>query len=70
MNADNKILQALDGLRVDIKGLKQGQEGLEAGQRALAAGQKALQDTVQKQGEQIAALQDDVTVMGVCSGYV
>jgi chromosome segregation ATPase len=44
MNADDKILQALDELRADIKGLKHGQEGLEAGQRALEAGQKALQD--------------------------
>ena len=44
MNADDKILQALDEIRADIKGLKQGQEGLEAGQRALETGQKALQD--------------------------
>jgi hypothetical protein len=29
----------------------------------LQSGQKALQDAVQKQGEQIAALQDDVTAM-------
>ena len=49
MSADEKILKILDELQ--------------SGQRALAAGQKALQDAVQKQGEQIAALQDDMTAV-------
>src|SRR5215216_1069988 len=35
MSTDDKILQALDDLRTDIKGLKQGQQALEAGQKAL-----------------------------------
>jgi hypothetical protein len=63
MNTDDKILKALDELRVDIRGLKQGQEGLEAGQKALEAGQQALRADVQKQGEQLATLQDDVTAI-------
>ena len=35
MNGDEKILQALDDLRAEVKGLKQGQQALEAGQQAL-----------------------------------
>jgi uncharacterized phage infection (PIP) family protein YhgE len=70
MNADDKILQALDELRSDIRGLKQGQEGLEAGQQALAAGQKTLKDAVQKQGEQLATLQDDVTAVKAETGKI
>jgi chromosome segregation ATPase len=70
MNNDNKILQALDELRADIKGLKQGQQGLEAGQKALAAGQKALGDAVQKQGDQLATLQADVTAVKAETGKI
>jgi hypothetical protein len=44
MNTDEKILQALDDLRADIKGLKQGQQTLEAGQKALQADVQTLQD--------------------------
>jgi hypothetical protein len=39
MNTDDKIVQALNDIRADIKGLKQGQQ-------ILADGQKALQDDV------------------------
>jgi hypothetical protein len=44
MNTDEKIFQALDDLRADMKGLQQGQQTLEAGQ-------KALQADVQRQGK-------------------
>jgi chromosome segregation ATPase len=77
MNTDNKILKALDELRVDIRGLKQGQEGLEAGQKALEAGQqsleagqKALRADVQKQGDQLATLQDDVAAVKAETGKI
>jgi chromosome segregation ATPase len=56
MKTDEKIIQALDDLRADIQGLQQGQQALEVGQ-------KALQADMQKQGEQLAALQDDVTAI-------
>ena len=36
----------------------------------LQSGQKALQDAVQKQGEQIAALQDDVTAIKAETGKI
>jgi hypothetical protein len=63
MNADDKILQALDELRSDMKGLKQGQESLEAGQKALRA-------DVQKQGDQLATLQADVTAVKAETGKI
>jgi chromosome segregation ATPase len=56
MNTDEKILQALEDLRADIKDLQQGQQTLEAGQ-------EALQTEGGKQGERLAALQDDVTAI-------
>ena len=36
----------------------------------LQSGQKALQDAVQKQGEQIAALQDDVVAVKADTGKI
>ena len=49
MNSDDKIIKIL--------------EELQAGQKSLEAGQKSLQAIVQKQGEQLATLQDDVTAI-------
>jgi hypothetical protein len=51
MNTDEKIFQALDDLRADMKELKQGQQALEAGQKALQDDVSSLQDGQQKQGE-------------------
>jgi chromosome segregation ATPase len=56
MSSDEKILQALEDLRDDVKGLQQGQ-------KALEAGQQALRTDVQKQGERLEALHDDVTAV-------
>jgi uncharacterized phage infection (PIP) family protein YhgE len=49
MNADEKIVKIL--------------EALQEGQKTLESGQKALRADVQKQGEQLATLQDDVTAV-------
>ena len=49
MNSDDKIIKIL--------------EELQAGQKSLESGQKSLQAIVQKQGEQLATLQDDVTAI-------
>src|SRR5436305_4613703 len=49
MKSDDKIIKIL--------------EELQAGQKSLEAGQKSLQAIVQKQGEQLATLQDDVTAI-------
>jgi hypothetical protein len=49
MNTDEKVMKIL--------------EALQEGQKTLESGQKALRADVQKQGEQIAALQDDVTAI-------
>jgi chromosome segregation ATPase len=49
MNADEKIVKIL--------------ESLQEGQKTLESGQKALRADVQKQGEQMTALQDDVTAI-------
>ena len=49
MNSDDKIIKIL--------------EELQAGQKSLESGQKSLQAIVQKQGEQLSTLQEDVTAI-------
>jgi hypothetical protein len=49
MNADEKVLKIL--------------EALQEGQKTLESGQQALRADVQKQGEQLATLQDDMTAV-------
>jgi uncharacterized phage infection (PIP) family protein YhgE len=56
MNADEKIVKIL--------------EALQEGQKTLESGQKALRADVQKQGEQITALQDDVTAIKSETGKI
>jgi uncharacterized phage infection (PIP) family protein YhgE len=56
MNADDKIVKIL--------------EALQEGQKTLESGQKALRADVQKQGEQITALQDDVTAVKAETGKI
>jgi uncharacterized phage infection (PIP) family protein YhgE len=56
MNADEKIVKIL--------------EALQEGQKTLESGQKALRADVQKQGEQITALQDDVTAVKAETGKI
>jgi uncharacterized phage infection (PIP) family protein YhgE len=56
MNADDKIVKIL--------------ETLQEGQKTLESGQKALRADVQKQGEQITALQDDVTAVKAETGKI
>jgi uncharacterized phage infection (PIP) family protein YhgE len=56
MNADDKIVKIL--------------EALQEGQKTLESGQKALRADVQKQGEQITALQDDVTAIKSETGKI
>jgi len=48
MNIDEKILQALDDLRVEVQGLKQGQQALEAGQQALQDDMTAVKSEMTK----------------------
>jgi uncharacterized phage infection (PIP) family protein YhgE len=56
MNADEKIVKIL--------------EALQEGQKTLESGQKALRADVQKQGEQLATLQDDVTAVKAETGKI
>src|SRR6516165_8691582 len=48
MNTDEKILQALDNIRANIRGLQQGQHGLEAGQQALQDEVSAIKNETAK----------------------
>jgi len=56
MNADEKIVKIL--------------EALQEGQKTLESGQKALRADVQKQGEQLATLQDDATAVKAETGKI
>jgi hypothetical protein len=56
MNADEKIVKIL--------------EALQEGQKTLESGQKALRADVQKQGEQLTVLQDDVTAVKIETGKI
>jgi chromosome segregation ATPase len=63
MNTDEKILKALEDLQA-------GQKALSGKVDTLEQGQKALQAEVGKHGEQLAALQDDVTAVKSETGKI